>query len=83
MTSDFVRVASTESQEQAYQDVVDVLVRHCVAFPDATTSDILAILGKAAGYCVGLHLPERRERAREVVTTNLDMAAKEMAGENS
>lgn len=81
MTNNFVELNTNGARQQAYQDVIGVLIRHCEEYPDSTTSDILAILGKAAGFCVGLHRPENREKARAVVTVNLDMATKEIVGE--
>jgi hypothetical protein len=74
---------ATAANEMAYRNVVAVLKRHCRDHPRTTSNDLLAILGKAAGYCVGLHGPEYREMARGVVTTNMDVATKEVAGEQA
>lgn len=74
---------TTEAHERTYQEIVEILRRRSEESPEMTNQDILAILGRAAGYCVGMHDPDQREIARATVTTNMDMAEKEVAGKHS
>lgn len=77
------RRSSSQGTERVYRDVLDVIRRHCERNPEVTEGDVLAVLGRAAGYCVGLHEPSDRDAARESVTTNMVMGEKHVVGEHS
>lgn len=70
MASHFVR--ATPEHEACYQELIAVIRKWADQNPSVQNKDILAMLGRAAGYCVAMCLPNERLRARDIAIKNMD-----------
>lgn len=75
-----MRTVKTSAEHEAfYQATVAGMRAACVRYPNIRNIEIIAILGRMAGYCIAMCFPAERDLARKMLIENVDRAVAETA----
>lgn len=68
-----------QKHEDFYQAAAAWLRDECARRPDIRNIEIIACLGRMAGYCVAMAFPDERDLARKTMIENMDQATADVA----
>jgi len=71
--------AATPDMEQCYQEMVAAIGKLTVRYPSIRNIELIALIGRMAGYCVAMCFPDERDLARQTAIENLDHAVSDVA----
>lgn len=66
------RIPAKPEHEAFYQGMVAALTVECKKSPQMTNLEIIAVMGRLIGYCVGMCFPNERAHARSTAVENID-----------
>ncbi len=69
---------ASDEQERFWQDSASALSQVAKRYPNVTVLEVLALLGRMAGYSLASCFPSERDLAREVVIANMDAGLADM-----
>lgn len=71
MSEGFFVKKSTPEEEACYRELVAVIQKWTATSPAIKNVHVMAMLGRAAGYCIAMCLPAERNEARRIVDKNI------------
>lgn len=72
------RLPATAQHEAFYREATRAIAQLARRYPAVRTIEIIAVLGRAAGYAVAMCHPHERDLARETALRNLDLAVADL-----
>lgn len=72
-------VKADDRIERLYQSLIKAMKRECDRDKSIRNVEIIATLGRAAGYCIAACYPNERDLARAMAIENMDRATKDVA----
>lgn len=70
---------ATPDHEAFFEAMCDAMKSHCDAHPELRNIEVIAILGRLAGYCIAMCYPDERDLARATAVTNMDKGTADVA----
>jgi hypothetical protein len=71
--------ATNQKHEALKDEMAEALKVICAKHPEIRNIEIIAVLGRVAGYCVAMCFPDERDLARQTAIMNLDAAVRDVA----